>query len=821
MSKHEDDWQEELESHLALRADHGATPAEARRRFGNRLQISEAVRAVHVPVYLDHLQQDLRYALRGLRHSPLFTAAALLTLALGLGASTAVFSVVDRILFRPLPYAEPDRLVWLGMAAPIDPNEFLLSPDYLAWRKTQTVLTHLTATRGNTDCDVTSGDPVRYRCAQVDDNFLTTLGVRPLLGRDLQESDGADTALISHRLWLSRYGANPALLNQTIEINRQPVRIVGVLPPGFELPTLQPFDLLQRMTIRQTAPGRPRFFLTAFGRLRPGQTAAQARDQFQPLFAEALKSVPPDFRNEVALKVHSLRDRQTRDSRRSALLLLGAVALMLLIACANVANLLLARAHARQREWSIRQAIGASHGRLLRQSITESLLLASLGAAAGLLVARSLLAVFVHFAPDGIPRLAQATIDLRVLLIAIAITIGCSLLFGLAPLLLRRGQWFRSGLVVAQIAVTVVLLASAVNLLQSLLVQLQTPLGLRPDGLLVAEVGLHRDRYPQPEQQLQFFEALEERLAAIPGVQAVALADALPPHGRLMTTIFSTLQVEGRPANTGAPTGGMVVHRQITPHYFSILGIPIVRGRAFTEEDRRGPEDLVIISESLARRLFPQQNPIGQRMRAFDGPFRPILGVAADVRNAGLTGKDDPEYYELRRHHPSAGRGHSQILIQSTADPAKLTAAVRNELRQLDPHLPAEIYPLARKVDALTAQPRFQSALLSGFALSGLILAAIGLYGVLAFLVARRAREIAVRMALGATPAQVRGLVLRQAPLWTSLGLGLGSAAAVALNLQQSLALTAAVLALAALFAAWWPSARAARVDPATALRWE
>ena len=332
MKDHEDDWKEELESHLNLRADHGASPEEARRRFGNRLQISEAVRAVHVPVYLDQLFQDLRYAARGFSKSPLFTAAAVFTLALGLGASTAVFSVVDRILFRPLPYAQPDRLVWLGMAAPIDANEFLVSPDYLAWRKSQTVFTHPTATRGNTDCDLTADNPVRLRCAQVDDNFLTTLGVRPTLGRDLAESDNAETALISHRLWQTRYAANPALLNTTIEINRKPVRIVGVLPPSFELPTLQPFDFPQRMQIRQAQQQNgTMFFLTAFARLHPGQTPAQAHAQLQPLFAEALKGVPPQFRKEVTLRVFSLHDCQVRDARQSALLLLAAVGLVLLI----------------------------------------------------------------------------------------------------------------------------------------------------------------------------------------------------------------------------------------------------------------------------------------------------------------------------------------------------------------------------------------------------------------------------------------------------------------------------------------------------------
>jgi len=681
-----------------------------------------------MPIYLDQLLQDLRYAARTFSQAPLFTAAAILTLALGLGASTAVFSVVDRILFRPLPYAQPDRLVWLGMAAPIEANEFLLSPDYLAWKKSQTVFTHLTATLGNTDCDLTADNPIRLRCAQVDDNFLATLGVQPLLGRDLAESDNAETALISYRLWQSRFAGNSALLNTTIEINRKPVRIVGVLPPTFELPTLQPFDFLQRMQIRSAQQQNAvMFFLTAFARLHPGQTPAQAHAQLQPLFAEALKGVPPQFRNEVTLRVFNLHDRQVRDARQSALFLLAAVGLVLLIACANVANLLLARAHARQREWSIRQAIGASRARLLRQSLAESLLLASVGAVAGLGLAAALLKIFVSLAPAGLPRLAEASLDLRVVAAAAFLTLGCTFLFGLAPFAPQRSQWFRPGLLVVQIALTLVLLSSAATFVQALIHQLQTPLGMRAEHTLVAEINLHRERYPDRPQQLHFFEALEDRLRQIPGVQAVAVTDAVPPEGRAMTTIFSTIQVEGRPADTGSPTGGMVVHRQVTPDYFAILGIPILQGRAFTEDDRNGPEDAVLLSQSLARRLFPNQIPIGQRVRAFDGPYRPVLGVVSDVKNAGLTGKDDPEYYELRRHHPSFGRAFSNVLIHSTADPASLDAIVRAEIKALDPRLPVETYPLTRKVEGLTARPRFQSALLGGFALVGLALAAIGL----------------------------------------------------------------------------------------------
>jgi putative ABC transport system permease protein len=815
MSKHEEDWREELESHLALRADHGSTPDEARRRFGNRLQISEAVRAVHVPVYLDHLQQDLRYALRGLRHSPLFTAAALLTLALGLGASTAVFSVVDRILFRPLPYAEPGRLVWLGMAAPIDPNEFLLSPDYLAWQKSAAVFSHLTATSGNTDCDLTMNNPIRLRCANVDWNFLETFGVQPILGRDLAESDGSETVLISHRLWRSRYNAAPTVLGQTLEINHKATRIVGVLPADFELPTLEDFDFLRRIQI--PPPDGPMLLLTAFARLRPNQSLEQATSELQPRFEEALNRLPPPLRKEVTMRVHSLRDRQTRDSRSAALLLLGAVLLVLLIACANVANLLLARATSREREWAIRRSIGASVGRLFRQSVTESLLLASAGALLGLGLSSVLLRIFVILAPSGLPRLADARIDLRVLGLASLLAAICALLFGLAPLVPRRSFWFRPGLVVAQIALTLVLLSAAITFLERLTLQLKTPLGMRQDSTLVTEIVLHRERYPSWEKHLQFFDNLQQRIRRIPGVEAVAAADSIPPQGNTMGAIFSHFQVEGRPPTSGAPAGGRVLHRQVTPGYFSILGIPFLSGQTFTDVD----PDAIILSQALARRLFVDQSPIGQRLRVHNGPFRTIVGVVADVRNAGLTGKDDPEIYELRHRHPESYRAFSYLLTRSTADPGILAAVVREEVRALDSRVSVSSFPLQSKVRELTARPRFQTALLSGFAAVGLALAGIGLYGVLAFLVASRTKEIGIRIALGATPAKVWQLVLLRALAWTALGLLLGLAGAYAAQVLTGSLAAVLVLTITALLAAWIPSHRAARVDPATALRWE
>ena len=838
----EDDWQQELRSHLELRADHGSTPTEARRRFGNQLQISEAIRAIHIPVFLDQLLQDLRYALRSFGRSKAFTITALLTLALGIGATSAVFSVVDRILFRDLPYPYQQRLVSIGMAAPNAANEFLLSSDYFAWQKRQTVFESLTATRGISNCDLTVNDPLRLRCVPVAWNFLATLGLRPIVGRDFAATDDEPgspaVALLSYSLWNSRFGKSTNVLGQTIELNREPLRIIGVLPQDFEFPNLQPIDILQTMRLRppQMQPGQrqtgPEFYLTAYARLHPGQTIAQAKDQIQPLYAEALARVPARLRNEISLRIDSLQQRQTRDSRLAAILLLCAVGILLMIACSNVANLLLARATAREREFSIRVAIGASRSRLLRQSVTESLLLSIFGTILGLAIATLLLKGFVLIAPDGLPRLAEARLDWRVLLAAVAITIACTLFFGLVPLTPGKSKWFRPALVTAQIALSTVLLSGACLFVQNLWRLTQTPLGIHTAQILTAEINLHRQRYPQRQQRQLFFDALEERLRQLPGIELVAFTDSMPPLARSMLAISSQIQVEGRPAQTTAPTGGMVVLRSVTPAYFAMLQIPLLEGRLFTEEDRAAPVGTIILSKRMAQRLFPGGSAVGHQIRVYENPYAQVVGVVADVRNAGLTGKDDPEYYELGRRHESADPSFGHVMVKSSANPTFLATALRKEVQALDPRLPIEFKTLDSKVSQLTSRQKFQSALIAGFALIGLLLAAIGLHGVIAFLVARRTGEIGLRIALGATPGNIHKLILGQAMLWTGLGLSIGLAATyLAFRYSRTMlvgveaidpaaiASGAAILLLVACFAAWLPSLRATRIEALAALR--
>ncbi|MBL8236475.1 MAG: ABC transporter permease, partial [Bryobacterales bacterium] len=451
-----------------------------------------------VPEWIDQFRQDLHYAWRGLRRSPAFTLTAVAAIAIGIGATTAVFSFADRILFRALPYANEHELVWFGMTAPVADSEFLLTWDYKLWKEKQTPFSAMASNSAAGDCDLADHDPVRLRCAAIEPGYLALFGLTPQLGRDFTAADnqfGAPpTALVSHNLWRTRFGANPAVLNQTIDLDGSAVRIIGVLPRDFELPSLAQTDILR--PFQHNPKERGAGFLQSFGRLKPGVTAAEARTRLEPVFQESLKSIPQPVAKDVRLVVHPLRERQTRDSRRSAELLLAAVGLVLLIAIANAVNLQLARAAGRRQERAIREALGAGAGRLLRQSLTESLLLSALGGAVGTALAAGLLRLFASAAPAGIARLDQASVDGRVLAATVGLTLAACVLFGLAPVPRRPGPWLRPGLVVVQIALSLVLLAGAGLLLESLWKLSNVALGIRTESLLAVQAQLPRQRYP-------------------------------------------------------------------------------------------------------------------------------------------------------------------------------------------------------------------------------------------------------------------------------------------------------------------------------------
>ena len=804
-------------------------------------------------IWLESILQDLRYALRGFSRSPAQFWIAVMTMALGVGGVTAVFSVVDRILFRNLPYSHQDRLVWFGMKAPINNSEFPLEGDFQRFLEHNQVFDSMGAIGRVNECDLNEQDSLRLACAQVTASLLPTLGFALQIGRNFEPREdspnGPRAALLTHGFWQRRYGANPNVIGRTIVIDGRPAQIIGALAPTFEMPTLARIDLLlpAQLNLR---PGRMGIsFLTVFGRLKPGISLDRAQAALHPIFLECLRLVPAGFSKEVTFLVTRLRDRQVRDYRIVSLVLLACALIVLLIACANVSNLLLARAATRRREWAVRAAIGAGRGRLIRQMLTESVLLSVAGSVAGLVLAVMLLRALLAMAPDGIPRLQEATLDTRVLLLALAMSAGCGILFGCGPALrvpravelntarVAGGSLgLRHALVAIQIGLSFVLLSGAGLLLQSLWKMQQVPLGIQPEQLLTVRLQLGTQRYPAAPQQAAFFEQAAERLRRIPGVRVLALSDSVPLSGPSNTMIFSNIEIEGRakPAQNRA-TGGMTIFRTVTPEYFSAMGIPILRGRSFTEEDRASGEQVAILGESLARRLFPGEDPLGRRMRAgFSGPWRTIVGIAHDAKNAGLTATDDPEYYDLWRKGPESARRAASLILRSEANQAGLAALVRSSLAELDPTLPVTLTTMRQNLSKLTERPRFESFLLSLFAAIGVVLAAVGQFGVISYLVTQRSSEIGVRMALGATGRHVVGLVMRHTLTWTLAGATLGLIAAwfggrylesmlFAVHARDMLNFAAVfgLLIAVSLAAAWRPSLRAVRVDPAQVLRHE
>jgi putative ABC transport system permease protein len=862
----DEDLREELQAHLDALTDanirNGMTPEDARaaalREFGGVEQTKEIYRQQRGLPFLDVALQDLRFALRGLVRRPGFAIASVLTLMLGIGATTAVFSVVDRILFRSLPYPHDDRLVSLGLLAPIERDEFTLGAGYIDFRKQPGPFEAITAmVPGATDCDVTEQNPVRLNCAQVEQTFLPTFGTEPILGRnftaDEDRKDAPLVAILSYGLWKSRFGGSPDVLRKTIPLDGKTARIVGVLPAWFEMPALRPADILVPLALdetqqRQSTPGA---VLRTFARLKPGVGVTQAIAALQPWFESAVSGAPPQFRKEIHLSVRNLRERQTSDARLASWILLGSVFAVLLVACTNVANLLLARATVRERELAVRAALGASRVRLGRQSLTESLLLVLLGGAAGCGLAAILIRVFISIAPEGIPRLQQAGLDLRVGVFTLMVALASALIFGVAPALYkpsaeimmgkeqigaRRGGSLRQILVVAEIAISIVLLASAGPLLRSLWKLQNAPTGMETENVLTEQISLGNQNYKQAAQQFAFFTDLEALLRRFPGITSVALSDSIPPAGQMRSTILAAVEIAGRPA-LAEGTGGPVGWRAVTPDYFSALTIPILEGRAFREEDRLPTENPIILGETLARELFPGESALGKQLRLFktpDGPWRTVVGVVANVKNDGLTTNGDPEFYLPWKNDPLINLRAGYVIVRTRMNSASVASWMRGETGTLDATLPVTIETMSQRVGKLTQRPRFNAMLLCLFAGIAVLLAAVGIYGVIGFLVVERTREIGVRLALGATPQSILKMVLSSVALCTIGGAMLGLLGAwFCTRLLESLLFEArahdplvfglAIFALVAvaLCAAFIPARRAMRVDPMIALRYE
>ena len=811
------------------------------------------------------LLQDVRYAIRQMRHRPGFTTAAILTLALGVGAATAMFSLVDRILFRSLPYAHDEELTSVGVIAPIIDGEFLFAANYLSWRDHQTAFTSFTSSTGVDDCDLTDDHPIRVACAAVASTFLPTFAVQPVLGRNFtREEDQPNAprvALIAYSLWQNRFGGDRAVVDRVISLDGQPTRIVGVLPRDFEFPTLARTDLIVPETLDESIvqQGRMGPVVRVFGRMKPGATVAQTAAELQPLFHDFVESAPPPFRKGLRLQVHSIRDLQTYDSHRAALLLLLSAIAVLLIACANAANLVLARSVGRRTELAVRSALGAGRARLFQQRLTESILLALLGGAGGTALAYAIVRVFVAIAPEGVPHLSQAAVDARALAFALLASIVAGLLFGTAPALERpphiatmllavgeRRARLRHALLFAQVSMAVILLGSALLFVRSLRNLQSEPLGMNTENIATAELTLGQQKYSSARQRLAFFEALERKLEELPGMNSVALADSLPPRAPARTMPFFALQAEGQtPLRPEEGIGGVVGWRSVTPRYFSVLGIPLVRGRAFEEQDRAGGTNSIILNQALAQKLFPGQDPLAKTVQfhtdrtALTAPFT-VVGVTANTENQGLGGSVEPEYYMVRRHSENdvifnyPDSQHASVVVRTAMGSQAVSQEIRSAVAVLDPTLPIELDTLNQQVAKLAERPRFSAALLSVFAMIGLLMTAVGIYSVVAVLVGQRSQEIGIRIALGASPQNVIRTMMAQSSGWIAAGaLGgiLGSLAisrwigallfGVRPNDPLTLAAAAGLLLLVAMFGAFIPARRAAKVDPMVALRYE
>ena len=814
--------------------------------------------------FFERFWQDLRFGARTLRRSPGFAVIALLTLSLGIGANAAIFSVVNAVLLRPLPWAEPDRAVMIWSRWVAFDKTWVSTGEVVQYRRRARTLSSVAAWSDGQVNLTGDGDPERVAAADVTSNIFSTLGVQPLIGRTFSEKEdvpnGPALVVLGHALWQRRYNSDRNLVGRTIQINGRPFEVIGIMPDDFALPTdfqnPQTTQLWSPLQMDPASMDHGNHGLYAAARLAPGATVAQAADELRGIAAamtkEGLYPVPMQF-STVTL---SLSDEVVGTVRRSVWLLFGAVGFLLLIACANVANLLLARAEARQREIAVRSALGAAGWRVVSQLLTESLVLSGLSAIAGLLLAFAGVRFLAWWNPANIPRVANVTLDLPVLLFTAGMAIVTSVLFSIVPALRAlspdladslkdgaqsvsgggRGQRFRNALVIVEMALAVVLLVGAGLMIRSLWALQRVPLGLDPSGVLTMRVALPETAYPKPEQVVGFFEQLNERIRQLPGVRAAGAARSLP----LGSTIGDFgLQVEGYqpPPGTNAKGDWQIA----TDGYLEAMGERVVRGRTIMPADTADGMLVALINEEMSRLYWNGRDPIGGRLKIGGNAQRPwvtVVGVVADVRHNGITDRVKEKFYVPHRQwHRSVGfpmRGMT-LVVKSSGDPAAQTASVRQAIRALDPNLPiADVRTMDTVVDATLSTPRFTGILLGVFATLALILSAIGIYGVLSYVVSRRTREIGIRVAIGAGRGEVLRLILRSGLGLALTGVVIGTLAAIwTSRLMRNMlhdvsptdpitfAAVGAGLALVAILASLVPAWRATRVDPVVALKAE
>jgi putative ABC transport system permease protein len=857
------DIEEELRIHVEMATEEnlkrGLPPEEARatalKSFGNPVRSTELGYDVRGGGWLEDVWQDLRYGARMLRKQPGFTLIAVLTLALGIGANTAIFSVVNALLLRPLPFPDAERLVWVEeVSKQTNTSQAAWGGHFLAWQEQSQTLAGIAQIDSATWPLTGAGEPERVDIGRIPASFLPMLGVQPLIpGRNFSAVEdfpgGARVAILSHGLWQRRFGGAQDIVGRSITLNDASFTVIGVLPANFRF--FYRFDVWVPLALDPQAElaGEKRSYQSTVARLKPGVNLEQARMELDTLL-QRYEMTRPEGKSRIDSRTRlvPLQEHFLGERRRPLLVLLGAVALVLLIACANVANLLLARAVTRQKELAIRAALGASRLRLVRQMLTECLLLAVAGGAAGLLLAAWLTGLLGSLNSTDtfgeLGQLAAITIDWRVLGFTLLISLVTGLFCGLLSALQLsrpdlssslkeggRGNSFhsrrlRSALMVSEVALAIVLLIGAGLLIRSFVKLLDVNPGYQAENLLTARLVLP-PRYRDNPQRVQFYEQVLQRLAALPGVTSVGATSHLPLTGYNMG---STLRVEGRSPQPGEQEPGAPVAR-VNADYFRTMGISLRAGRLLNDGDTESAPSVALLSETLARKLFPSTDPLGKRL-AVGGLNATIIGVVSDIRYTGLDGEVEQAVYLSYRQLPRAGMA---LVLRSPMEPPSLVPALRNALQEIDPALPIyDVMTMNERLSKSVAARRFNLLLLGGFAALALLLAGVGVYGVISYVVTGRTHEVGIRMALGAQSVDVLGLFIKQGMALVLLGVGLGLLAAFALTrVMESLlfglsatdpltfATVAFLLIAVAFLACYLPARRATKVDPLVAMRYE
>nr|HEV7954555.1 ABC transporter permease [Candidatus Acidoferrales bacterium] len=804
--------------------------------------------------------QDVRYAFRVLRNSPGITAVVVLTLALGIGANSAIFSVVNSVLLRPLPYRDSASLVWITNNLPKQNQSLAFDVDYFAWRKHCTSFEEITAYSNAVEFTLTGvGDAERITGVRATYTYLRTLGVSPQLGRDIsadEDQPGAPhVALMTDGLWRRRFSADPGVVGRSITLDGNLYTVAGVLPRGFEFPEGRKGEFLVPLAVADQgiSIGKAIMFVRVIARLKPGVTQESAAAEVDTFSRPFHAAFPGGFAKMFAgaqIQLMSLHDRLVGNVRTALVLLLGAVGFVLLIACVNVATLQLARAAAREKEIAIRGAMGAGRWRLARQLLTESSIIGLCGGAAGLALGVWLVALVRRFGPRSIPHLDVTQLDGRVVLFTIAVSLFSGILFGLAPVfsafrvslndsLKQGGAQSSAGkkavrpqqvLVTIELAMALVLFIGAGLLARSFVRLISIPQGFDSHGVLTGRISLPASTYLKEDQKRAFYSQLMERLKALPGVTAAGAGAALSLGGMVFT---AAVQVEGRPPIERTPGGQWsAAVDMVNPESFTALRIPLKSGRFLDHTDVANAPETVVINETFAREFFPNESPLGHRVQAGGAAMRTIAGVVGDTRQTGIAAETLPEMYISTEQSPYPDMA---LAIRTGTDPMSLATGVRAAVASLDKNVP--VYAIEKLDDTLASEvapQRFNMAMLVGFATLALLLSAIGIYGVMAYAVGQRTHEIGIRLALGAVPGNVLRMILLQGVKLAVFGvvIGLGAGYALTRLLTTMLfevkatdpftfATGALVLFAAALAACWIPARRATKVSPLVALRYE